>query len=194
MQDSYAHANQLGILQFKYFFSFFLNKEPDFYLPFLITLHALWVELLDSNNHAGAALHRVHRLLIHPSFVHPPKASLPKNTIRPEVLGGCPELNECECPEVWCLQDLALWVHPVVESAARAAASGRRHEAAANRGELPSCAIAGCDAAACFGGHCPCRTNSSRYLLAVSLAMTEICGEKWRIQPKLESFFPHLLR
>lgn len=103
-----------------------------FYLPFLISLQALRVELLDGNNHASAVLGRVHGLLIHPAFVHPPKSPFTEDAVRPEVLGGRLELYECEGAEVGRLQDLAVWVlAPFFEPAAGAAAAGGRHEAAA---------------------------------------------------------------
>ena len=138
------------------------KKEARFYLPFLVALHALRIELLDGNNHAGAVPGRGHGLLIHPPFVDSPKPTFAEDAVRREVLGGRLELHECEGAEVGRLQDLAVGVlGPLVdEPAAGAAAAGGRHEAAAHGGEFPRGALAGGYAAARLGGHCrPCHTR-----------------------------------
>ena len=158
-QDSNARTHQVGVKMKR----LIKMKRTRLYLPFLIPLQALRVELLDSNDHAGATLGRVHRLLIHPSLVHPPKPSLPEDTVWPEVLGSRPELEERERAEVRRLQDLALEEPTLVEpTVGAAAAGGGGHEAAAPRGELPRGAVAGRDAAACLGVCRPCRTITTR--------------------------------
>jgi hypothetical protein len=115
------------------------KKDQDFvYLPFLKPLHALRVELLDRNNHAGAVAGRRHGLLIRPPFVDSSEPSFAEDAVRTEVLGGCLELYECEGAEVGHLEDLAVGVLcPLVKPAAGAAAASGRHEAAAHGGKFP---------------------------------------------------------
>jgi hypothetical protein len=73
-------------------------------------MHALRVELLDRNNHAGVVLGRRHGLLIHPPFVDSPEPSFAEDAVWTEVLGGRLELYECEGAEVGRLEDLVVGV------------------------------------------------------------------------------------
>ena len=150
----------------KYYLTKERNRGSKFYLPFLIPLQALRVELLDGNNHSGAVLGRGHRLLVHPAFVHPPKSPFTEDAVWPEVLGGRLELHECVGAEVGRLQDLAVGVlAPLFEPAASAAAAGGSHEAAAHGGELSRGALAGGYAAARLGGHCcPCHMIRQQFI------------------------------
>ena len=103
------------------------------YLPFLQALHALGVELLDGDDHAGAAARGAHRPLVDPPLVHPPEPALAEDAVRLEVPRRRPELREREDSEVGDLQDppLRLRVERPGDADVRAAGCSQGQVAAA---------------------------------------------------------------
>lgn len=83
-----------------------------------MTLETFLVELLDSDDDAGAGPGGGEGVLVNPSFEDGAKASLAENTVGAEVPGGGLELVEAEAPHIGRLQNLTL--------AARGGWHGRR--------------------------------------------------------------------